>query len=181
MSLSRHPSLLSLPGLACACVLAYGAFNRVEPEPSAGVPLWTGDSFASLAWLGVIALVVVLLVASRYVEARADALAFVGLGAQALLASAVLTISLAVAAECQNYWDAYHFSALAWCVALSAAISLGSVMKAASLGSELALSLRVPALAAVLLSALGWMWTWSTTLQALISDIGRFLFLATHG
>jgi hypothetical protein len=161
--------------------LLFGAFNRVDPEPPKGIPLWSAGSFASLAWLGLFALVMALLLARRHTEREADALAFVGLAGQCLLFSAGTTIALAVGSECQNYWDAYHFSALAWTLALSAAVSLFAVRRAAALGSELALSLKAPAIASVVLSLLGWMWTWSSTLQGLVSDLARALFLATHG
>ncbi len=181
MSLVRHPSLFSLPGLSVAAVLLYGAFNRVDPEPAKGVPLWSGDSFASLSWFGVVVLVLAVLLAWRYSEQAPDALAFAGFGAQLLLFSAGITIALAVAAECQNYWDAYHFSSLAWTFALSALVSLVAVWKASIQGSEFALSLKLPALASVVLSLLGWTWTWSDSLHALASEVARFLFLATHG
>jgi hypothetical protein len=177
----KHPSLFTLPGLAVAAALVYGAFNRVDPEPAAGVPLWTGDSFASLSWFGVVALVLAVLLAWRRAEQVPDALAFAGFGAQLLLFSAGITIALAVSAECQNYWDAYHFSSLAWTFALSALVSLIAVRKAAALGSEFALSLRLPAIASFVLTLVGWTWTWSSTLHALASDVARALFLATHG
>jgi len=181
VSLFKHPTLFSLPGFSVAAVLLYGAFNRVDPEPAKGVPLWSGDSFASISWFGVVVLILAVLLAWRRAEQTPDALAFAGFGAQFLLFSAGITIALAVAAECQNYWDAYHFSSLAWTFALSSVISLTAVWKASTLGSEFALSLKLPALASVALSILGWTWTWSTSLHALASDVARFLFLATHG
>lgn len=181
MSLLRHPILLSLPSCASAAALLFGAFNRVDPEPPKGVPLWPAANFVSLAWLGLFALLIALLLARRYSDNESDALAFVGLGGQCLLFSAGATIALAVAAECQNYWDAYHFSALAWTLALSSFVSLFAVRKAAALGSELALSLKVPAIASVVLSLFGWTWTWSSALQAVVSDLAGALFLATHG
>jgi len=181
MSLLRHPGTLCLPTCAATAALLFGAFNRVDPEPPKGMPLWSAGSFASLAWLGLFGLVIALLLARRYAQREADALAFVGLTGQCLLFSAGTTIALAVGAECQNYWDAYHFSALAWTLALSAIVSLFAVRKSAALGSELALSLKAPAIASVALSLVGWMWTWSSTLQGLVSDLARALFLATHG
>ncbi len=181
MSLMRHPVLFVLPGLCIGLTLAFGALHRVDPEPPAGVPLWSGDSFATLSWLGLVVLVFGVLVAQRYAANSADALAFSGLGAQALLLSAGMTIALAVAAECQNYWDAYHFSSLAWTFALASLISLLVVRRASSLGSEIALVLRMPATAFVLVSLFGWTWTWSSSLQAFLSDVARTLFLATHG
>ena len=175
------PPLFSLPGVSVAAALVFGAFNRVDPEPAAGVPLWSGDSFASLSWFGVVVLLFAGGLAWRNAEKVPDALAFVGLGAQFLLFSAGITIALAVAAECQNYWDAYHFSSLAWTFALSALISLIVVLKAGTLGSDLALSLKLPAIASVALSFLGWSWTWSSSLQGVASEVARALYLATHG
>jgi hypothetical protein len=173
--------VFAAPASLFAGVLLFGALTRVAPEPAVGTVLWSGDVFATLGWLGVLTLVVSCILAWTLAEDRAGALAGVGVSGQLLLLSAALTIGLAVNAECQNYWDAYHFSSLAWTVALSSFASLAAVQRSQRLGSELGLYLRPVALASVGLSLLGWVWTESTALQGLGSEVARFLFLATHG
>jgi hypothetical protein len=169
------------PASLFAGLLLWGGLSRVNPAPGEGEAFWSGAAFASLGWMGLLSLFVCLSLAWSVAADRAEALAYVGLSGQLLLVSAAATIALAVASECQNYWDAYHFSALAWTFGLASIGSLLAVLRAVRLGSGLGLSLRAPAVASVGLFLLGWAWTWSFSLQSLVSELARALFLATHG
>jgi len=177
----NRPIAFAGPAALFAGLLLLGGLARVNPVPGAGEALWSGAAFASLGWMGVLCLVVCICLAWSIAADRAEALAYVGLSGQLLLLSAAATIALAVASECQNYWDAYHFSALAWTFGLASIASLVAVLRAVHLGSELGVSLRVPAVASVCLSLFGWAWTWSSSLQSWVSEVARALFLATHG
>ena len=180
IGLNKSP-LFALPAAVVASGLLFGALTRVAPGPVAGVARWSGSVFATLGWVGVLMLAMSCILAWTLAEDLAGALAAVAASSQLLLLSAALTIGLAVNAECQNYWDAYHFSSLAWTVALASFASLAASHRSQRLGSDLGLYLRPLALGSVALSLLGWTWTWSTALQGLGSEIARFLFLATHG
>tara|TARA_Y100001968_G_scaffold311728_1_gene334122 strand:- start:3765 stop:4298 length:534 start_codon:yes stop_codon:yes gene_type:complete len=172
-----RPAFFAAPGVLAAAVLLFGALKRIDPEPPQGVPAWGADSFTVVAWLGLAGLFVATALARR----QPPALAAVALAAQLLLVSAGATLVLAVAAECQNYWDAFHFASLAWTFALAAVLALLVVRRAAALGSELAQQLKAPAVASLLVALLCWAWTWSSALQGLVSEIARTLYLATHG
>ncbi len=175
------PFVLALPPAALSVVLLVGAATRIDPAAPVDQHSWSGDVFATLAWLALAVLCLCVGLAWRKRDEQGESLCAVGVSSQALLFAVAATLALAVGSECQNYWDAYHFSALAWTFALSSVVSLSAVLRAGACGSEPAVMLKLPAIAGVLLSLLGWVWTWSTTLQSLASEIARWLFLLTHG
>jgi len=173
--------LVAVPPAVLAAVLFFGALGRINPAASQGQQSWSGDVFATLAWLSLAVVCLCVVLAWRSSDEQGEPLAAVGLSSQVVLFSVAGTLVLAVGSECQNYWDAYHFSALAWTFALSSVASLVAVFQSAARGSALGAMLKLPSIAGLLLSLLGWTWTWSTTLHSLASEIARSLFLLTHG
>ncbi len=172
--------LVTLGMAGVAATIVYGATSKLSRGQKTTPGAWGGDSFATLAWIGLILLVVATVRAVRQGYRSNWGLLGVGVGGQILFGAGVAAVSLAWAAERQNYWDAYHFAVLAWNAILGSAAALVCVVLAARRGSKIAQLLIGPATFCVLAILLVWTWTWSGTVQELEASITRSLYLATH-
>ncbi len=170
--------LVALGGVAGAIV--YGATNKLNSGEKAVANAWGGDSFATLGWIGVVVLIATTVRAVRNRDQAAAPLLAVGVGGQVLFGAAVAGVSLAWAAERQNYWDAYHFAMLVWNAILGAICALTCVVLAARRKSLLAQFLIGPATFCVVVTFAAWTWTWSSTVQDFEASITRSFYLATH-
>lgn len=181
------PVLALIPALV-AGALMYGALGTysgdkriisydklVDLESGA----WSGADFGSLAWVGLLVAIAVLLAGVR--RERSGTLVMVGITGQLLFAAAVATFSIAWASGRQNYWDAYHFSTLAWTAFGSAAVAAVAATFASRRGSAVGPALQATSSVCVLLSFVVWLYSWNPWLQGLEGWIVRTLWLATHG
>jgi len=112
---------------------------------------------------------------------RTGTLSVLGLTGQLLFGVAVATFSIAWAEGRQNYWDAYHFSVLAWTAFTAASTAFVASMLASRRGSVIAPAFQATAGVCVALSALVWLYTWNPWLQQFEGWVARTLWLATHG
>ncbi len=165
---------------AVAGGVIYGAANKLNSGEKAVEGAWAGDSFVTLGWIG---LLVLAISTARAIQQRDDGvlrLVGVGIGGQLLFVGGVAGVSLAWAAERQNYWDAYHFAILVWNAILGAVCALICVILAARRGSRVAQFLIGPTCFWVLVALAVWTWTWSSTVQDFEAAITRSFYLATH-
>ncbi len=160
--------------------MVWGALNKLNSGEKAVEGAWDGNSFATLGWIAILLLAVVTVRAVRERDESVARLLGVGIGGQLLFAAGVACVSLAWAAERQNYWDAYHFSVLVWDAFLGAIVGLVCVVMAAKRGSIPAQFLIGLATFWVLCALGAWTWTWSSTVQGWEADITRSFYLATH-
>lgn len=106
--------------------------------------------------------------------------ALVGLGGGALGAAALSVLSLAVAAERQNYWDAWHFSSTFWAGALASLLGATLVVRARR-ESRLASTLVVVSGALVLVFFAIWAWMTFSFVQDIEGAVARWAWHLTHG
>jgi hypothetical protein len=161
--------------------LAWGAAAHVGSKK---VPGWDPDQFM---WLAAAALVAVLASATAAVfQLRSEdspTLTYLieVVGSLVVSLAAAFTISNAVAAERQNYWDAVHFASLFWVGVLTAVASTVVATLASKRGDSPVQALSwIPALV-VALWVLLWMVTWFTPLGDFLGWAAGWLYLATHG
>jgi hypothetical protein len=171
-------SLLALGAVAGSIV--YGALEKLATGEKTAAGSWDGNSFATLGWVGLILLVATTVRAVRSDDKGPTRLLATGIGAQLLFAAGVAGVSLAWAAERQNYWEAYHFAVLVWNAILGAVCGLVCIVMAARRGSVVGQFLIGLSTFWVLCSIAVWTWTWSSTVQVLEADITRGFYLATH-
>ena len=100
-------------GVCCSAVLLWAGEAGLVGTKGSKAPKWPGATFASLAWSGSLAYVGGLLVQLRARDSG-GLLSLTALGGFLALATGFTIIGIAWAGERQNYWDAYHFSSLAW-------------------------------------------------------------------
>ncbi len=103
-----------------------------------------------------------------------------GLAAVAASITALVSIGLAVGAERQNYWDAFHFAALFWCGALCGIAGLTSFIKTRAT-SPIASNLLPPAAAVVVAYLVLWSWMTFSFVQDIEGAVLRWSWLLTHG
>ena len=103
------------------------------------------------------------------------------LGGFLALATGFTIIGIAWAGERQNYWDAYHFSSLAWHSVIGGLVAFFAARSASLRGSEWGALLKGPSVVCLLLLGLVWLWTWCQPVQELQADIARYFFLRLHG
>lgn len=174
------PVLALLPAVIGAYLVRAAAnTDIIELDKLGAEGKWGGDSFANLAWLGLVASVV-LFVSGRS-RARTGTLTILGISSLVLFGCTIGTFSLAWVHGRENYWDAYHFAALLWTIFGSAVLSLASFKIAGDRGSIVAEALVGVAAVAVLICLLVWTYTWSSQVQDLEGWIARTLWQATHG
>lgn len=130
---------------------------------------------ALLPWAAFVALLGTSRVARQPLEQ-----ALVGLGGGALGAAALSILSLAVAAERQNYWDAWHFSSTFWAGALASLFGATLLVRARR-DSRLASSLVVVACALVFVFFAIWAWMTFSFVQDIEGAVARWAWHLTHG
>lgn len=94
--------------------------------------------------------------------------------------TALVSIGLAVGAERQNYWDAFHFAALFWCGALCGVAGVASFVKSRT-SSAVASNLLAPAGAVVAAYVVLWSWMTFPFVQDIEGAVLRWTWLLTHG
>jgi cytochrome bd-type quinol oxidase subunit 2 len=165
-----------LPHLAALIALVLGL---VAPVLMSGEPKKVdADLVAWIPWLSFVFLVGGA-VAARRAESTASAV-WPGLAAGVTGIACLVAAGMAVGAERQNYWDAWHFASLFWAGALSSVLSLVS-LQAARKDSEAA-GFGFP-LAAMLVLAYVVLVSWMTFpfVQDIEGAIVRWTYLLTHG
>lgn len=95
--------------------------------------------------------------------------------------AALAVISLGVAAERQNYWDAIHFASLFWCATASAVLGLVVLARAARRAGGVATTLAWLNGVLVFVCAVLWAWMTLPPVQELQGWIARTLYLLSHG
>lgn len=103
-----------------------------------------------------------------------------GLAGAAASVTALVSIGLAVGAERQNYWDAFHFAALFWCGALCGVAAVASFVKSRGT-SGIASNLLSPAAAVVAAYVVLWSWMTFSFVQDIEGAVLRWTWLLTHG
>jgi len=172
--------MVVLVAWSLSAVLAYGAESSIPTGMSGDG--WTAATYASLSWISAgVVLAGVYLVRRREGDASGALAALVAVSGLALAAAAFFTLSVAVERERQNYWDAYHFAALAWTYFLASGASLWASLTSARRGSTLGGLLIGPSTLACLLGLSWWLWTWLPWMQNFQGWIARMGFLLTHG
>ena len=165
------PTLIGL--LALAALSAAGWFMFDDPKGVAP------DLVANLGWGALLGMVAGTVLAMRRSD---DPVSAAGPGVTGALCgvAALVAISFAVAAERQNYWDAYHFAALFWAGALSTVTGLVGLWRSRH---ESGLASFVLAPAAVVALAYVVLWSWMTfwTVQEVEGAIVRWTWRLTHG
>ncbi|HCP45762.1 MAG TPA: hypothetical protein DIU15_06960 [Deltaproteobacteria bacterium] len=171
--------LLILASWGLAALLAHGAENSI-PTGMAGDG-WSAARYASLSWSAVGVVLACAYLARRRETDSAGVLALVAASGLFVAVAALYTLGIAVERERQNYWDAYHFTALIWTYFLASCASLWSSLTSAKGGSTLGSLLIGPATLSVALAVLWWLWTWLPWMQNLQGWFARLGFLLTHG
>lgn len=177
----RAGVLASAGPVACVAAMLYGAAARMGSGQKELRGEWFGEWFGGLAALGLLTLIGGALVVARSRDSRPGALLGPVLGGFALFGASLGVFALAWASGRQNYWEAIHFAALIWAWQGGAVIALIAAVAAGRRGIQAAQLLVGPAVLLVVVSAVGWAWTWSEWVQGLQGSIVRALWSATHG
>ena len=167
-------------GVCCSAVLLWAGEAGLVGTKGSKAPKWPGATFASLAWSGSLAYVGALIVQLR-ARGSGSLLSLTALGGFLALATGFTIIGIAWAGERQNYWDAYHFSSLAWHSVFGGLVAFFAARSASLRGSEWGSLLKGPSVVCLLLLVLVWLWTWCLPVQELQADIARYFFLRLHG
>ena len=166
--------------VASSALLLWAGETGLVGSKASKAPSWPANTFASLAWLGVLGLGSSVVVQLR-AASRGGFLILTSLAGFFAFATGFVLIGIAWAGERQNYWDAIHFSSLIWHSVTGVVVAFVSARAAAQRGSAWGAMLRGPSVVCLLLLMLLWLWTWCQPVQELQADIARFFFLKLHG
>lgn|GEM_PF-2192080 len=172
-------AFVAVAALLVSALLAVGGLNEMGSGQDDDI--WTGSQFASLAGLGLLLLVGGAVRGWMKREDGPWTLSLVGIAAQLHFASCVTVFALAWDNGRENYWEPGPFGVLIWCWSLAALLAFAAHWTAGRRGNPASQMLLGVAGLQAIGSVLAWMYTWSGWLQGLQGDIGRALFLATHG
>ena len=164
--------------LPMLCAVAAVLIGALGPWMMAGEPKRTDATL--VAWLACGALVAVF---AGFLAGRRDETSgstWPGLAGVLLAGGCLATLGMAVGAERQNYWDAWHFASILWAGAGSAAVGLVAVWTSRSKTNAAAFALPF---AALLMGAYLLLWSWMTFafVQDIEGAIVRWTYLITHG
>lgn len=165
-----------LPHLAAVIALILGL---VAPVLMSGEPKKVdADVVGWVPWLAFVFLVGGV-VAARRAEGAASGV-WPGLAAGICGIACLVAAGMAVGAERQNYWDAWHFASLFWAGALSSVLALVALRRAREHSEAAGFGLP---LAAMLVLAYIVLVSWMTFpfVQDIEGAIVRWTYLLTHG
>jgi hypothetical protein len=161
------------PALAAVGVLVALA----APALMGSDPKGADASLVALVPWGAVAAVLVGVVAAR---SRPEVGLAPGLASLVSGAASLVAIGMAVGAERQNYWDAWHFASLFWAGAAGSVLGVVALARARRQSTAAAVGLPVSLLLVAVYLIL-WSWMTFSFVQDIEGAVARWAYLLTHG